>query len=165
MEMAVNRAGTKVVFVDYIQKLKPDKSRHTRYISAHDIVTESSERLALLAARLDIHVCTLSQLTMEKHREGQRPRVSDLRQTKQIEQDSALINLGFRPGYKAANPPASDWFEIKTGKNRHGDLKTIRLPWYGPYCQIGNLVDRKKWSYEGDVLEELPPDETEDLPF
>lgn len=147
MEVAVNRKGVQWAFVDYLQIVEPDTE--FRKLDEGAIVTKSSKLIRKLSAKYMIPVIVLSQLTIPKEREGQMPRVSDIRWSKQLENDSAKVMLGFRPGYAKARPPLSDWFDVKFGKNRHGDLGTIRFKWFGPYGQIGDMVSAAEWRAPG----------------
>lgn len=78
-----------LVVVDYLQQIKLPGSR-----SRLDQVTTISLELKAMARDLDIPVIVLSQLNrLADHRDDNRPRLSDLRESGSIEQDADVVLL------------------------------------------------------------------------
>lgn len=80
--------GLGVLIVDYLQLM----SARRQYDSPVQTVTEISRGLKALAKELAIPVIALSQLSRAvENREGNRPRLSDLRDSGSIEQDADVV--------------------------------------------------------------------------
>lgn len=83
------RYGIGLIFVDYLQLLKP-ASRKT---SREQEVSEVSRSLKEIAKDLDCAVFALAQLNRETEKENRPPRPSDLRESGSIEQDADYIMI------------------------------------------------------------------------
>lgn len=91
----VRRYGVKLVIIDYLQLIKDP-----RYKSAYERVSNLSMDLKALAQELGIVILALSQLSREyEKRKGwdMRPKLSDLRESGQLEQDANAVLMLFRP--------------------------------------------------------------------
>lgn len=109
------------IIVDYLQLIKP-----TRNTSRGEIVTEISIGLKRIAMKHKITVIALSQLSREiESREDKVPRMSDLRESGQLEQDSSVIIGVYRDYYYTGNPDTKNTLETHIIKNRNGELGTI----------------------------------------
>lgn len=83
------RYGIGLIFVDYLQLLKP----LSRKISREQEVSEVSRSLKEIAKDLDCAVIALAQLNRETEKENRPPRPSDLRESGSIEQDADYIMI------------------------------------------------------------------------
>lgn len=83
------RYGIGLIFVDYLQLLKP-VSRKT---SREQEVSEVSRSLKEIAKDLDCAVFALAQLNRETEKENRPPRPSDLRESGSIEQEADYIMI------------------------------------------------------------------------
>lgn len=90
------RHGIKVFMIDYLQLLhgasrKPD--------SRQQEITEISGGVKSIAKELKVPVIVLAQLNrdVEKRGPGAKPRISELRESGSIEQDSDIVGLLYRP--------------------------------------------------------------------
>ena len=93
-----------LIVVDLLTHVKTDRKE-----SRHLEVAEVSRELKLLAQELDVPVVAVSQLNREvEHRNNQRPRISDLRESGNIEQDADKILLLYRPEYYLSQKPYQD---------------------------------------------------------
>jgi replicative DNA helicase len=85
--------GIEVIFVDYLQLLRPERTRDNRAVD----VAAISAGLKALARELEVPVVSVAQLNRSSAKEGRKPRMSDLRESGAIEQDADLIMLLHRP--------------------------------------------------------------------
>jgi replicative DNA helicase len=122
--MMVRKHGVKVIYVDYLQKLKSDRRTGTR----ENEITEISGGLKNIAKELKVPVIALSQLSRKvEERANKRPLLSDLRESGAIEQDADSVIFIYRPEYyeettdHAGNSLAGK-AEIIVAKHRHGNI-------------------------------------------
>jgi replicative DNA helicase len=108
-----NLYGKSLVIVDYLQLVSLPKSNN-RYLE----IGEVTRALKLLAMELDIPIMGLSQLN--RGSEGEVPKLSDLRESGNLEQDADLVLLMHRI-------PPQDTCDLAVAKNRDGGTKTIPL--------------------------------------
>lgn len=109
------------LIVDYLQLITSGKNYQNRDIE----IGHYSRQLKQLARKLDIPVMILSQLKRPAQgREAVRPRMSDLRESGNVEQDADIIIFPYRPDYFDKNDePGKVEFIIE--KNRDGEPATI----------------------------------------
>ncbi|MFN4013683.1 MAG: DnaB-like helicase C-terminal domain-containing protein, partial [Aquificaceae bacterium] len=158
--------GVEVVFVDYLQLLKPPARRSSR----QEEVAEISRNLKALAKELSIPVVALAQLSRQvEHRADKRPQLADLRESGQIEQDADLIIFIHRPEYYKKNPSPEEQgvAEIIVAKQRQGPTGIVKVAFlkdtasFKPLMAAGiSTVE----SYEPDIEEEFSEDDL-DLDF
>lgn len=89
------RHGIKLLVIDYLQLVK-----HSLVKNRYERVSEISSTCKELAQEMDVAVLALAQLNRDHDkREGwkKRPKLSDLRESGQIEQDSDGVLMLFRP--------------------------------------------------------------------
>jgi replicative DNA helicase len=85
--LATQSGGLSLVVVDYLQLVTPSDLRAPR----EQQVAEMSRRFKELAGSLKCPVMVLAQLNRESEKEERRPRLSDLRESGAIEQDSDRV--------------------------------------------------------------------------
>lgn len=151
LELQARNVGAEVVIVDYLGLL----SAEDRRLSEYDRVTQISGDLKRLAKRLGCVVLALCQLNRESvSAPGQdtRPRLSQLRSSGAIEQDSDGVLLLHRPEYGKTETPreasAPQQFFVDVAKNRHGRTGTAELAWYAPvnrFEDYGGKWTVKSW--------------------
>jgi len=123
---AADKMGVKIVIIDYLQLLRGD-SRQTRKDLEIGAITAE---LKGLAKELDIPVLLLSQLNrMVESREDKRPRLSDLRESGAIEQDSDIVIFLYRDEYYNPATDQKGLAELCFAKHRNGPTGTIKLQW------------------------------------
>lgn len=83
----------RLVVVDYLQLVRV---QHIPGRKRSDEIAEVSTTLKALARELDLVVLALAQLNRESEREARRPRMTDLRDCGQIEQDADWIGILWR---------------------------------------------------------------------
>lgn len=151
LELQARNVGAEVVIVDYLGLLSAEDKR----LSEYDRVTRISGDLKRLAKRLGCVVLALCQLNRESvSAPGQdtRPRLSQLRSSGAIEQDSDGVLLLHRPEYGKTETPreasAPQQFFVDVAKNRHGRTGTAELAWYAPvnrFEDYGGKWTVKSW--------------------
>lgn len=152
LELQARNVGAEVVIVDYLGLLSAEDKR----LSEYDRVTRISGDLKRLAKRLGCVVLALCQLNRESvSAPGQdtRPRLSQLRSSGAIEQDSDGVLLLHRPEYGKTETPreasAPQQFFVDVAKNRHGRTGTAELAWYAPvnrFEDYGGKWTVKSWA-------------------
>lgn len=115
--------GLGLIIVDYLQLMEP------RTLSANMVqqMTEVSRSLKALARELNIPVLALSQLSRAvEQRTPPIPRLSDLRETGALEQDSDVVLFIHREKQKGETVP-QNIAEIIVAKHRNGPVGAIKL--------------------------------------
>ncbi|MCH4083181.1 MAG: replicative DNA helicase [Coriobacteriaceae bacterium] len=120
-----------MVMVDYLQLLSPPAGGH-RADSRATEVSEMSRGIKIMAKDLEVPVVALSQLNRQvTDRKGQRPQLSDLRESGSIEQDADIVILLDRSmtEEEAARDDRPDMnvTEFIIAKNRSGPLNIVPL--------------------------------------
>lgn len=136
------RHGIGCIVIDYLQLLSsPTAARESRQVE----VSEISRSIKALARELKLPVICLAQLNRgAEQREGNRPRMSDLRESGSIEQDADVVALLHRESYYHRGEPAWDpnspefdeenrdklnLAELILAKQRNGPTGTVKLVW------------------------------------
>jgi replicative DNA helicase len=131
----VAQYGVKVIMIDYLQLMSaPGAARESRQVE----VSAISRGVKALARELNVPVVCLSQLNRaSEQREGNRPRMADLRESGSIEQDADVILLLHREDYyhvqdedwKIENPDKVGVAEVIVAKQRNGPTDVVKLKW------------------------------------
>jgi len=138
--IAHRRHGIRAVFVDYLQLLRApgNETRQTE-------VAEISRGLKALAMELGIPVVAMAQLNRnpeDRSRRGNRPRMSDLRESGAIEQDADVVALLHRESYYAAGDDAAaaddNTAELIIAKQRNGPVDTLKLHFSKQWTRFDN---------------------------
>lgn len=125
---AIKRWGVKVVFIDYLQKIRPESKGEKRTYEIGD----TSAQLLDLTKREKINLFALAQLNRENEKEkGRSPRLSDLADSKSIEQDADFVGLLDRP-IDGDETKAT----LRVAKQRDGERGTINLQFQGWHCRF-----------------------------
>jgi replicative DNA helicase len=119
-----SRQGLGLVVVDYLQLMshRETENRQTQ-------VAEISRELKRLARELSVPVIAVSQLSRNlEAREDKVPRLADLRESGQLEQDADAVLFLHRPGVydKKADPGEA---HVIVAKHRNGPTGLVRLVW------------------------------------
>lgn len=130
-----SRHKIKCIMIDYLQLLTaPTAARESRQVEVSTI----SRQIKALARELHVPVVCLAQLNRgTEQREGNRPRMSDLRESGSIEQDADVVALLHREEYYHINNPR--WIEehpdkkglaeLIIAKQRNGPTGVVKLTW------------------------------------
>ena len=132
-----------MVIVDYLQLMKG----RTRVESRQQEISEISRSLKALAKELNIPVIAVSQLSRKtEERTGNRPQLSDLRESGAIEQDADLILFIYRDEVynRSEDNPNRGKAEVIIGKQRNGPIGKIELAFLDKFTSFKEL-------YKGDA--------------
>ena len=103
------RKDVGVIIVDYCQLIKVSEQRKPR----EQQIAEISRELKLLAKSLKVPVILLCQLNRESEKEDRAPRMSDLRESGAIEQDSDSITFLYNLQEDEEHPNMIRWIRPK----------------------------------------------------
>ena len=117
--------GLGLVVIDYLQLITPTHARATD--SMVQQVTEISRSLKAMARELDVPVLALSQLSRAVEQRRGRPRLSDLRDSGSLEQDSDVVMFIHREDKMTEGADKNGIAEILIEKHRNGPTGKIEL--------------------------------------
>lgn len=121
-----------VIVVDYLQLVAPTDSR----VSRIEQVGHLTRGLKRLAKELHVPVVLLSQLNRESAKGARRPRLDDLRESGDIEQDCDVVILLHDPNPEAPIPVGGAPLEALIAKNRSGPTGAVDLLLQGAFARI-----------------------------
>ena len=127
--MAKRRWGIKVIVVDYLQFLRSSEARKRRGDRRIE-VGEISRQLKNLSRDLELPVIVLAQLSRDQDKRGTRPKLSDLKESGDIEQDADMVGLLYESGDDAdMNDSKSDYkrLSLDIAKQRNGKTGQLSL--------------------------------------
>ena len=118
------------VFVDYIGLMRQtdkkwDRRRHIGHVSRN---------AKLLAKKLGCPVYLLSQMNRGIEGVERPPRLSDLRDSGDLEQDADTVIFPYRPN------PDDPECEIIVGKYRHGPPGSVKVQWIGHFTRFADAL-------------------------
>jgi len=129
-----------MVVIDYLQRMKCPNKSGNRFQE----VSEISRSLKDIAMEFNTRMIVAAQVSRAaENRPGgdNRPQMSDLRESGDIEADADLIVFPHRPSLywkKAGQPPPPD--ELIVVKNRQGRTGIIQVQYNGPYYKFVEKV-------------------------
>lgn len=124
----VRRHGIKLVVVDYLQKIQPSTRNEKRTYE----VGEVSSKLKAIASSTGVALLCLAQLNRDTEKDkGRPPRLADLGDSKQIEQDADVVALLDRKrGEKEGDAT------LAIAKQRDGECGLVPLTFQGQFCRF-----------------------------
>jgi len=168
------RHDIKCLVIDYLQLLtSPTQARESRQVE----VSEISRSIKALARELKLPVLCLAQLNRgAEQREGNRPRMSDLRESGSIEQDADVVMLLHREAYYHRGDPAwnpehqefdeenrdkLNMTELIVAKQRNGPTDSVKLVWDSSTVRFKTwdpMRSRAQYGYAGEIGGASQPD-------
>jgi replicative DNA helicase len=136
--LKTEQGGLGMVIIDYLQLMKG----RTRAESRQQEISEISRSLKALAKELSIPVIAVSQLSRKtEERTGNRPQLSDLRESGAIEQDADLILFIYRDEIynRSEDNPNKGKAEIIIGKQRNGPTGKVDLAFLDKFTTFKEL--------------------------
>ncbi len=141
------RHQVQAIFVDYLQLMHSPGRQENRQQEVADI----SRGLKALARELNIPVVVMAQLNRNPEgRTGNRPRMSDLRESGAIEQDADVILLLHREEYYHKENPPDDIrgvAEVIIDKQRNGPTGIVQLHYNQQFTRFDALNRQAGRSY------------------
>lgn len=130
--------GARIVFVDYIQRLKSSDRKQPKHEQVSDVVMGLKE----LARELHVPVVALAQVNRDvEKRVNKRPSMGDLKDSGAIEQEADAVVLIYRDEVYNADTPDAGVAEFIVDKNRHGRIGMTKLAWDGAHMRFRDLAN------------------------
>ncbi len=133
--------NVQLILVDYLQLIRGMRRGDNRQQEISDI----SQSLKALAKELSVPVIAVSQLSRAVElREGHRPKLSDLRESGALEQDSDVVVLLFREEYYKPTDENQGIADVIIAKQRNGPVGTIKLTFLKEYTKFVDMAREKE---------------------
>lgn len=125
-----------LVVIDYLQLMVGDGGVENR----QQEISRISRGLKILARDLNVPVLALSQLSRQvEQRAGNRPLLSDLRESGAIEQDADMVLFIYRDEVYNKESQDKGIAEIIVGKQRNGPIGDCKLAFIQNYTRFADL--------------------------
>jgi len=134
--------GLDLLIVDYLQLV----TGHGRFENRNQEVSFVTRGLKSIAKELQVPVVALSQLSRApEERPGQRPQLSDLRESGSIEQDADVVIFLFRDKRQSEDgEEAGAETRLIIGKQRNGPTGDVPVVFLKPFARFENLSTREE---------------------
>ncbi len=127
--------GIEMVVIDYLQLMRGN----TRSENRQQEISEISRSLKALARELRVPVIAVSQLSRAvEARTGNRPQLSDLRESGAIEQDADVVVFLYREEYYRPTEDNRNKAEAILAKQRNGPTGTVDLVFLKEWTRFDN---------------------------
>ncbi len=124
-----------LIVIDYLQLMQGVKATESR----QQEISEISRSLKALARELKVPVIAVSQLSRAvEQRTGNRPQLSDLRESGAIEQDADVVVFLFREEYYQPTEENKNKAEAIIAKQRNGPTGSIPLVFLKEWTRFDN---------------------------
>lgn len=134
--MLENQGLLGLIVIDYLQLLAGDNDENRARELAK--ITRS---LKGLAKELNVPVIVLSQLNRSvESRTNKRPMMSDLKESRSIEEDADLVIMVYRDEYYTPDTPDRGIAEVILAKHCNGPTGTIKLLFDQQFARFKNLA-------------------------
>lgn len=139
------RYGLSLIVVDYLSLIDGHKEARD---NREQEVARISRGLKAIGKNIGVPVLALQQLNRKsEERSDHRPKMHDLRESGQIEQDADIIMLLHRPEKYDPNDRPGE-ADVDIAKNRDGETGVVTLAFQSPIVRFDNLARR----------DQVPPD-------
>ena len=129
-----------LLIVDYLQLMIGDAAAENR----QQEISRISRGLKILARELEVPVLALSQLSRQvEQRAGNRPVLSDLRESGSLEQDADVVLFIYRDEVYNKESPDKGTAEIIVGKQRNGPIGDCKLAFAPSYARFLDIENRR----------------------
>lgn len=144
-----SRYGLGALFIDYMQLVHDTGNAENR----NQELGKISAGWKSLARELNIPLIVLSQLSRSNDKENRRPKVSDLRDSGNLEQDADVVLLLWRPHqHESGKFQDGEEAEIIVGKQRNGPIGPVRMQWIGEQMRFGELAEEPAAPTQGALV-------------
>jgi len=125
-----------LLVVDYLQLM----SGRGRFDNRTQEISSISRGLKALAKELNVPLMAISQLSRAPEERGGHPRLSDLRESGQIEQDADVVAFLYREdqGKQKDHGPKEGLTDLVIAKQRNGPTGTVKLVFIPKYASFRN---------------------------
>jgi replicative DNA helicase len=124
-----------LIIIDYLQLMQGSKASENR----QQEISEISRSLKALARELRVPVIAVSQLSRAvESRTGNKPQLSDLRESGAIEQDADVVVFLFREEYYQPSEENKNKAEAIIAKQRNGPTGSIPLVFIKEWTRFDN---------------------------
>jgi replicative DNA helicase len=139
-------AGLDMIVVDYLQLMQ--SSLNSRDANRVQEVSEITRGLKALARELEVPVVALSQLSRQTEmRESKEPRLSDLRESGSIEQDSDLVVFLWREKERGEDEdPDGEVINMRLAKHRNGPTGLAKLYFRKRQTRFVSYADEERYA-------------------
>ena len=121
------------VIVDYLQLLDSP----LKYAKRHEQIADITRQIKIAAKEMDVPFIVLAQLNRQA--DGERPRLSHLRESGSIEQDSDVVIFIHRKVDEDGNGGAES--ELIVAKNRNGRVGTAKAAFLGNFQRFDTMYE------------------------
>ena len=133
-----------MIFIDYLQ-LMTSGGTDNRNGNREQEISMISRQLKALSKELNIPVLAMSQLSRQvENRVGNKPQLSDLRESGAIEQDADIVIFIYRPEYykidEDAKGSTAGMADLIIAKHRSGATDEVRLRFVKEFARFENPV-------------------------
>ena len=138
MRLRAERRRLDLVVVDYLQRMSASGRTESRQQEVSSIARE----LKSIAKDFEVPVVAVSSLSREcEKRNPPRPRMSDLRESGDIESEADLVAFIYRPEYYNQTDENVGFAELIIDKHRHGPTGTVKLAFMKEYTKFANYAN------------------------
>jgi len=131
-----------MIFIDYIQLLDGDGNYEKRYLEMKDV----SRQLKMFAKELKIPILAIAQLKREiEGRSDDKPRMSDLKECGDFEQDANTIMFLYDPTKKSDFRGDDNDYQVILAKNRRGSKGTIDFNYFKEHSKFVEISDERNY--------------------
>ena len=128
--------GLGLIIIDHLQLMRTQRRNENR----QQEIAEISRTLKILAKDLNVPIVLLSQLNRASEtRAGNKPVLSDLRESGAIEQDADVVMLLYREDYYNKDTERPGIAECIIAKHRNGATGTVELKWQAEFTRFKDL--------------------------
>jgi replicative DNA helicase len=138
---AVVRHGCKAIFVDYLQLMRSTSKRAQESRTLE--VAEVSMTLKACAKELNVPVVAACQLNRDADGRNSAPRLADLRESGQIEQDADIVAMLHRPKKDGETAEERERCDCVLAKQRNGPVGTFSMRFLGQYARFENVTAKQ----------------------
>ena len=136
------RFDIQMIFIDYLQ-LMSSGTADNRNGNREQEISMISRQMKALSKELNIPVLAMSQLSRQvENRVGNKPQLSDLRESGAIEQDADIVIFIYRPEYynitEDDKGSTAGMADLLIAKHRSGGVGEVRMRFVSDYVRFEN---------------------------
>lgn len=135
MRLKAERKRVDLVIIDFLQRM----SASVRTESRQQEVSKIARELKSLAKDLQVPVIALSSLSRAPEaRNPPKPKMSDLRESGDIESEADSVGMLYRDEYYKPTEENAGIAELLIEKNRHGPTGVVKMAFLGEFTRFEN---------------------------